>query len=84
MFGEEGSSHSLYIHRLAVVPNYVGTGIGKGILRWIEENRESDKKYLKLDCVANHTKLHHFYESNGFEFLGITDVHSKFVKYISG
>nr|WP_240519089.1 GNAT family N-acetyltransferase [Bacillus cereus] len=62
----------------------MGTGIGKGILRWIEENRESDKKYLKLDCVANHTKLHHFYESNGFEFLGITDVHSKFVKYISG
>lgn len=78
IFGDDTLSNSLYLHRLAVTPKYMKKGIGKNILNWIHENINSDKKFLKLDCVANNTKLNNFYKNNCFEHIGITDGHSKF------
>ncbi|MGG1190970.1 N-acetyltransferase [Solibacillus isronensis] len=56
-------------------------GIGKSILMWIQEY-VSDKELLKLDCVAANVKLNNFYVGNGFEFIGVTDGHSKYQKLI--
>ena len=42
----------------------------------------SDKELLKLDCVAANVKLNNFYKCNGFEFIGVTDGHSKYQKLI--
>lgn len=71
---------SIYLHRLAVKPSYMKNGIGKEIFNWIEDNIQTDKKYLKLDCVAGNKKLNKFYQTSGFEFLGVSNDHSKYQK----
>ncbi|TQR21389.1 GNAT family N-acetyltransferase [Psychrobacillus vulpis] len=78
IFGEDRLSNSLYLHRLAITPKFMKKGIGKSILHWILENINTDKELIKLDCVANNTKLNDFYKNNGFELIGIKDGHSKF------
>lgn len=82
IFGKEAVSDSMYLHRLAVMPQYMNQGIGKEILHWIQENLRNEKKYLKLDCVADNVKLNRFYQDNGFEYLGETDNHSKYRKVL--
>lgn len=84
IFGPEEDQNSLYLHRLAVVPRKMGKGIGMAIIQWIQENIQTDKKYLKLDCVAHNKKLNQFYQKNGFEYIGETDSHSKYQKRIRG
>jgi GNAT superfamily N-acetyltransferase len=80
VFGIEDTSDLLYLHRLAVHPRYMGQGIGRFILDWIDGNVKS-KSFIKLDCVAANTKLNEFYKSYGFELLGVTrDGHSKYQK----
>jgi GNAT superfamily N-acetyltransferase len=80
IFGEDLERDSLYLHRLAVLPVHMRKGLGKEILKWIEENISTDKTYLKLDCVADNSKLNQFYSENGFHYLGETDQHSKYQK----
>nr|WP_180271319.1 GNAT family N-acetyltransferase [Fredinandcohnia onubensis] len=81
IWGSDHSSESLYLHRIAIKPTYMKKGVGKSILTWIQDT-VSDKKYLKLDCVADNSKLNHFYKDNDFELVGITDGHSKYQKII--
>ncbi|HGH7182488.1 GNAT family N-acetyltransferase [Bacillus cereus] len=80
IFGKEEVSDSLYIHRFAVKRKYKGNGIGEWMLRWIEENVQHDKGYLKLDCVGHNRILNDFYKRSGFEYVGSTDGLSKFQK----
>ncbi|ESU32953.1 hypothetical protein G3A_07880 [Bacillus sp. 17376] len=68
------------MHRLAVLPVHIGKGFGKELLNWIEKSFSTDKTYLKLDCVADNSKLNQFYLANGFHYLGETDRHSKYGK----
>ena len=81
IWGSDISSKSLYLHRLAIMPAYMKKGIGQSILTWIENNT-NDKEYLKLDCVTDNIKLNNFYKCNDFEFIGVTDGHSKYQKSI--
>jgi ribosomal protein S18 acetylase RimI-like enzyme len=78
IFGKEELSNSLYLHRLAVLPQYMNQNLGTEVLTWIYTHFNSRKEYLKLDCVAQNTKLNHFYRSNGFTYIGETDGHSKY------
>ncbi|EEK78324.1 GNAT family N-acetyltransferase [Bacillus cereus] len=80
IFGKEEVSDSLYIHRFAVKRKYKGNGIGEWMLRWIEENMQHGKGYLKLDCVGHNRILNDFYKRSGFEYVGSTDGLSKFQK----
>ena len=80
IFGKEKVSNSLYIHRFAVNRKYKGNGIGEWMLRWIEENVQHYKEFLKLDCVGHNRILKDFYKKNGFEYVGSTDGLSKFQK----
>ncbi|PGU07374.1 MULTISPECIES: GNAT family N-acetyltransferase [Bacillus cereus group] len=80
IFGKEEVSDSLYVHRFAVKRKYKGNGIGEWMLRWIEENVQHDKEYLKLDCVGHNRILNDFYKRSGFEYIGSTDGLSKFQK----
>jgi GNAT superfamily N-acetyltransferase len=75
--GDDLSSHSLYLHRLAITPTYMKKGMGRSILNWII-NKSSDQEYLKLDCVADNIKLNEFYKVNKFQLVGLTDGHSKY------
>nr|WP_226641297.1 GNAT family N-acetyltransferase [Mesobacillus subterraneus] len=80
IFGENHEEDSVYLHRLAILPSQMAKGIGKEILHWIDNNYSTDKSYLKLDCVADNSKLNQFYVANGFQYLGETDQHSKYQK----
>lgn len=84
IFGDDRTNDSLYLHRLAVKPEYMNLGVGESLLNWIQENHHSNKKYIKLDCVAGNLKLNQFYRRNGFEYVGETDNHSKYQKALSG
>lgn len=76
----DSPSDSIYLHRLAIKPDKMGEGIGKEIFLWIEQNIKANKKYLRLDCVSHNKKLNNFYKKNGFEFVGVSNEHSKFQK----
>lgn len=80
IFGRDEEDHSLYLHRLAIHPSYMGQGLGKTLLEWILANFRNPKEWLKLDCVAKNEKLVNFYKSNSFEEIGETDGHKKFIK----
>nr|WP_285853160.1 GNAT family N-acetyltransferase [Sporosarcina luteola] len=78
VWGQEEGSEVLYLHRLAVRPEYMKKGIGKDILGWIDETLY---KTIRLDCVAHNPKLYAYYEENGFTLIGTTtDGHCKFQK----
>lgn len=81
IFGKEKRSDSLYLHRLAIAPAYMGNGLGKEILEWIQMNIRTEKVSLKLNCVAGNSKLNQFYKDHGFEYIGETDHHSKYRNY---
>ncbi|UFU00099.1 GNAT family N-acetyltransferase [Radiobacillus kanasensis] len=80
IWGEDSSENSLYLHRLAVVPEYMKHGIGTYILTWMENHFSNEKVFLRLDCVADNKKLNSFYKVNGFELVGENDGHSKYQK----
>jgi len=82
IWGDDVSANSLYLHRLAVIPTYMKIGLGSMILAWIQNNVR-DKDFIKLDCVADNRKLNTFYKNNNFEFVGVTDGHSKYQKCIT-
>ena len=80
IFGEDLLQNSLYLHRLAITPTNMGLGIARKILHDMPCFITNEKEYIKLDCVANNAKLNNFYKSNDFEYIGITDGHSKYQK----
>jgi GNAT superfamily N-acetyltransferase len=81
IWGEDITSKTLYLHRFAIIPTYMNTGLGRGILAWIQKI-VSDKEYVRLDCVADNYKLNNFYKNNEFEHVGLTNGHSKYQKCI--
>lgn len=81
IWGEDITSKTLYLHRLAIIPPYMKKGLGRSILAWIQ-NIGSDNEYLRLDCIADNIKLNNFYKNNEFELVDLTDGHSKYQKCI--
>jgi GNAT superfamily N-acetyltransferase len=57
---------SIFIHRLAVVRKYAGTGVPAAIFSYAENlGRQKDLRHIRLDCAAR-ANLCHVYESAGF------------------
>lgn len=72
---------AVYLHRLALTSEAIGTGLGKKILYWLESYiKDKGIDTLRLDCVENNIKLNNFYQDNGYEKVGTYDEHSKFQK----
>ena len=77
---------SVFLHRLVLKRSETGKELGRIILKWIESNLEYpiNKKFIKLDCVGDNSKLNQYYISNEYSFLGATeDGHSKYQKEIN-
>lgn len=65
------SKDAVYVHKLAVMRDSSGRGIGIQLLKWAEtQARLVDKKYLRLNCLAEDTRLRQYYEFLGFELRG--------------
>ena len=58
---------SLFLHKLAVLGEFHGKGVGNKMLEWASgyANRQG-KSWLRLDCVGSRPKLRQIYEAFGF------------------
>jgi GNAT superfamily N-acetyltransferase len=58
---------SAYLHKLAVVPEKQGHGLGQLFLRHaVAATREKGLRFLRLDCMGGRPKLRAIYETFGF------------------
>ena len=58
---------SAFVHRLAVRRSFAGRGISTALLQWATDRaRGLGKRYLRLDCDADRTRLRALYERFGF------------------
>src|SRR5690606_5356708 len=75
-----------YVHRLTVDRTFSGLGIGKKIMKWLEYGLKSDsseKTRIRLDCMADSSKLNEFYRDLGYQFMGMKDGFSLYEKIIN-
>jgi GNAT superfamily N-acetyltransferase len=60
-----------FIHTMGIDPSFIGKGIGKKILAFVEDiAMKAGKKCVRLDCYADNARLCRFYESNGLVGVG--------------
>ena len=71
---------SAFVHRLVVRRMFKGTGISTALLAWSAARARSlGKRFLRLDCDAQRTKLRALYERFGFRFHSYRQVGSYYV-----
>ncbi len=62
---------AVYVHKLAILPDRQGQGLGTWCLQAIERLAASqDYRAARLDGVKTHSKLLRFYESRGYQKVG--------------
>jgi ribosomal protein S18 acetylase RimI-like enzyme len=60
-----------FVHRLAVRRSYAGSGCGRALLRWAEdEARMRGRSFLCLDTLSSNARLRRYYEDMGFRLVG--------------
>ena len=66
---------AFYLHKLAVVRKYSGTGVSDKLIQYAKKiTAERNIHTLRLDCSADRAKLRNLYEKHGFQYTGmITD-----------
>ena len=71
---------SAFVHRLAVRRTHAGRGISTELLHWaVDRARSLGKRYLRLDCDADRTRLRALYERFGFRLHSYRQVGSYYV-----
>ena len=61
---------SLFLHKLAVLPELQGKGIGNKMLEWASGyTKRQGKAWLRLDCHGGRPKLRQIYEAFGFRLV---------------
>ena len=64
----QGAEDALYVHHLAVLPGYSGTGAA--LLSFCEQQaRNRGKSFLRLDAQKGNERLNDYYEKQGFTFV---------------
>jgi GNAT superfamily N-acetyltransferase len=71
---------SAFVHRLAVRRAFAGQGVSKALLEWtVNRARALGKRYLRLDCDAERSRLRAFYERFGFRLHSYRQVGAYYV-----
>jgi ribosomal protein S18 acetylase RimI-like enzyme len=64
-----------YLHRLAVARSHAGHGIGAQLVDQATRLvAASGRRWLRLDCAKNNTRLHEYYGQLGFSQVGSVDL----------
>ena len=65
------NSNNMYIHRLAVHPNYQGHGFAKHMMTYAEDySKKNNYRSVRLDTFSQNKKNQNMYESRGYTKLG--------------
>lgn len=79
LFWPEASDKAIYVHKLAVHPDFIGCGYGERALQEIiRVARGRGLSYVRLDC-DDRPELHRFYRQCGFDWLDYREVGQLFV-----
>ena len=61
---------SLFLHKMAVLRKFKGTGVAHQMLEWASDYaKRQGKSWLRLDCHGGRPKLRQVYESFGFSLV---------------
>lgn len=78
MFWGKKNDKSAYIHSFTTKRSLSGKGLGREILKMIEQYLlKQDIHILRLDCGANITGLCKYYENCSFICVGQTEIHGE-------
>lgn len=61
--------HSLYLNKIAILPDYQGKNIGSQIIEFALSFSRNLRKEIYLDCWAGNEKLKTFYSTHGFKYV---------------
>jgi ribosomal protein S18 acetylase RimI-like enzyme len=68
---DRDNNDAIYLHRIAVNPDFKGQKQFQKILDWaISYARETGKSYIRMDTWANNPVIIDYYKSFGFQLLG--------------
>jgi GNAT superfamily N-acetyltransferase len=77
---DQDGRDSAFVHRLAVRRAFAGQGVSTALLEWtVVRARALGKRYLRLDCDADRSRLRAFYERFGFRLHSYRQVGSYYV-----
>jgi ribosomal protein S18 acetylase RimI-like enzyme len=63
--------NAIYLHRIAVNPDFKGNKLFEKILDWaIQHAKEKKRDFLRMDTWANNPNIIAYYQTYGFNFLG--------------
>ena len=66
--------NAVYVHGLSVRKGFNGRGLGRFILDWCAAAASDvSRQFVRLDCAVSNAKLCAYYESIGFDRIGLTD-----------
>lgn len=62
---------------MAVTPAYQKKGIAKDLISYVESiAKKNGKKAVRLDALDTNTKARRLYENEGYQFCGISKIHT--------
>jgi len=69
---ERNNDPAVYIHRIAVNPEFRGQNLVQQIAEWAKQYALSnEKRFVRMDTVGENTGLINYYTKCGFDFLGL-------------
>jgi GNAT superfamily N-acetyltransferase len=73
-------AESAFVHRLAIRRAFAGQGISTALLEWaVHRAHALGKRFLRLDCDAERSRLRALYERFGFRLHSYRQVGSYYV-----
>jgi GNAT superfamily N-acetyltransferase len=70
-FWEDRNAEALYVTGLATLPEYMGRGLAKKLMKFCEDAaRERGIKFIRLDAVSYYKELLEFYLKMGYKRVG--------------
>ncbi len=75
IWGKENKTPSVYIHRIAVNPDFRGQKLVKKIIDWANTyGKNKNLTFIRMDTVGLNKPLISHYENLGFDFLGTKEI----------
>lgn len=72
---EPDDSCAGYIHGLMVPRSHAGRGFGRDVVGWAERHiADHGRRFARLDCGADNTRLRSYYRSLGYSDRGVRDI----------